>query len=40
MTAACPEPMPGRNDDIGAEIAAARDVLINCFLGILISFSF
>ncbi len=31
MTAAWPEPMPGRNEQRGAAIAAEREVFRNCF---------
>jgi len=31
ITAACPEPMPGRKEQRGAEIADARELFRNCF---------
>lgn len=39
ITAACPEPIPGRNEHNGAEIIAARVAFRLCFLGSLICFS-
>ena len=32
ITAAWPEPIPGRNEQRGAEIAAAKELFRNCFL--------
>jgi len=39
ITAAWPEPMPGRKEHKGAEIIAARVAFRLCFLGSLICFS-
>ena len=38
IVAACPEPIPGRKEQRGAEIEAAITDLINCFFGSFIFF--
>lgn len=40
MTAAWPEPMPGRKEQRGAAIDAAREELMNCFFVNVICLSF
>lgn len=40
ITAACPEPIPGRNEQRGADIIELTDALRKSFFGILIFFIF